>query len=67
MMRRCGAEFDFARLAEVVAPRKDDLVALIETYFDESYNDGIFCVAGYVLTKNRRRSLDKDWRSMLRY
>jgi hypothetical protein len=41
-------------------------VALIETYFDESYDDDTLCVAGYIFTKLRSRNLTRQWKQMLR-
>lgn len=42
-------------------------MAILEAYFDESYGSGgPLCVAGYVFNKTNARSLDKEWRGMLR-
>jgi hypothetical protein len=41
-------------------------VALIETYFDESYDDSTLCVAGYIFSKLRCRKLTVSWKGMLR-
>jgi hypothetical protein len=54
------------QLAEAVAPRADDLVALIQAYFDESYGEGgVFCVAGYAFARMKCRPFDAAWRAML--
>lgn len=50
----------------VLAPEKNDLMALLQSFFDESYGpEGVVCVAGYVFTKSRAQALDKSWRKML--
>ena len=41
-------------------------MALLQTYFDESYDDDILCVAGYIFTKLRCHKLARDWKEMLR-
>lgn len=60
------SDFDFGDLAEALAPGPNDLVALIQAYFDESYGNGLLCVAGYVFTKGKAKRLDAQWRKMLR-
>ena len=62
--RRSVGVFD---LLWLLAPERNDLVALLQCYFDESYGrpDGVVCVAGYVFTKSGAQALDKAWRKML--
>ena len=38
---------------------------LIKSYFDESYNERLLCVAGYSFTSKNARDLDVEWRKML--
>jgi hypothetical protein len=59
-----GAE-DFADFLESVAPNAEDLIVLIKSYFDESYNSSLLCVAGYTFQSRGARLLDKEWRAML--
>ncbi len=42
-----------------------DVVVLVETYFDESYDPKLLCVAGYSFTSRNARLLDGEWRKML--
>ncbi|MFO1018220.1 MAG: hypothetical protein U1E03_11520 [Hyphomonadaceae bacterium] len=52
---------------DAVAPGRDDLVTVIQAYFDESYGpDGLLCVAGYVFTKAGVRGITGEWGNMLR-
>jgi hypothetical protein len=37
----------------------------LKSYFDESYDDALLCVAGYSFTSANARHLDEDWRKML--
>jgi len=55
----------FADLLDSVAPAATDLIMLIKSYFDESYNDGLLCVAGYTFTSAKARALDEEWKKML--
>lgn len=58
---------DFLEIADAVAPGRDDLVAVIQAYFDESYGpDGLLCVAGFVFTKAGVRGITREWGNMLR-
>lgn len=53
----------FIDLLWVLAPERNDLVALLQTYFDESHGpDGRMCVAGYAFTKSRAITFDRLWR-----
>lgn len=46
--------------------RKDGLLVVIETYFDESYGPGgTFCVAGYAFAKSDVGRFNVSWREML--
>jgi len=61
--------YDLARLFEILAPGRRDLVMLLEAYFDESgSHDGseVLCVAGYVFEKINCLQLDADWAQVLR-
>ncbi|MDX2275317.1 MAG: hypothetical protein NW206_07670 [Hyphomonadaceae bacterium] len=61
------SESDFLEIADALAPGRDDLVTVIQAYFDESYGpDGLLCVAGYVFTKAGARGLTREWGHMLR-
>ena len=56
------------RLIAIVAPGSFDLVALFETYFDESgSHDGseVLCVAGYIFQKEDCINLDWQWKEVL--
>jgi hypothetical protein len=55
----------FFQLAEVLAPGRHDLVALIECYFDESERDGLLVVAGYIFDRYGRGKFDKAWHRLL--
>lgn len=55
----------FAGLLGALAPEPDDLVVLFNSYFDESYDAGLLCVAGYSFTSAKARALDAEWRVML--
>ena len=41
-------------------------MAVIEAYFDESYDDTLLCLAGYIFTKTNAKALEKKWRALLR-
>jgi hypothetical protein len=59
---------DFARLLQIMAPGTDDLVAVFESYFDESgSHDGspVLCVAGYLYDPNGCLELDREWKAVL--
>jgi hypothetical protein len=47
------------------APSDDEIAVLIESYFDESFDKNILCVAGYIFTRPKGRLLDEEWRRML--
>lgn len=55
----------FSEILETVAPGRDDLVVLLQSFFDESYSDSLLCVAGYAFTKPAARKLDRSWGKML--
>jgi len=57
-----------ARILEILAPGKSDLVAMFEAYFDESgTHDGahVLCVAGYLFESEACLRLDLAWKEML--
>jgi hypothetical protein len=57
-----------ARLIEILAPGRGDLVSFIEAYFDESGTQAgspLLCVAGYVFEKEKCRQLDLEWNEVL--
>ena len=64
LQARSGGD-DFLQFVEILAPCAEDLVALVETYFDESYDNKTLCVAGYVFTKLRCRKFTTSWKAML--
>jgi hypothetical protein len=55
----------FGSLLETLAPEQDDVVVLIKSFFDESYDNDVLCVAGYIFTSPNARKLDEDWKRML--
>ena len=62
-MNKGGIERSSLDLLWALAPNRNDLVALLQTYFDESHGpDGLMCVAGYVFTKSRAMTFDRLWR-----
>jgi hypothetical protein len=57
-----------ARLIDILASSKSDIVALLEAYFDESgTHDGspVMCIAGYLFQKDRCKELDLAWKEVL--
>ena len=60
-----GGDSIFAELLAGLAPRDGDAVVLIKSYFDESFDDGFLCVAGYAFSSAAARALDTDWHKML--
>src|SRR6185436_1413626 len=51
-----------------LAPRKTDLLALIQAYFDESDSHAgatALCVAGFVFTSEQCLKLDEKWLAVL--
>ena len=62
---------DFSRLLEILLPDGGCALAMIEAYFDESYEGEpkkrtpILCVAGYVMGDDRARQMDAEWRAVL--
>lgn len=53
-------------LVRALAPGRDDALALIHSYFDESETDSTLCVAGYVFRTDNVRKFEASWRAMLR-
>lgn len=62
-MNALDLDDDFADL--VGAPSPDDVIVLIKSYFDESYDEKLLCVAGYSFTSRAARELDVEWKRML--
>ena len=60
-----GCDSYFADILESVAPDANDLVVLIKSYFDESYDANVLCIAGYSFTSQAARAMDEAWRKML--
>lgn len=59
----------FSALLGALIPNGGAALALVEAYFDESYggnNNGILCLAGYLMTEKKARSLCREWTSVLR-
>jgi len=56
----------FLSFLDALAPEPRDIVAIIEAYFDESYDDRLLCVAGYGFKKSKCKEMDRQWRHMLR-
>src|ERR1700733_4494442 len=56
---------DFADLLDTFAGQPGDIVVLIKSFNDESYDNDILCVAGYTMTSPQARALDADWGRML--
>ena len=44
---------------------KRDVAVLVQSYFDESGDTDILCVAGYIFQSGKSRKLDIEWRRML--
>jgi hypothetical protein len=55
----------FEELLADLAPRDGDAVVLIKSYFDESFDNNLLCVAGYAFSSAAARALDADWDKML--
>jgi hypothetical protein len=45
----------FCELLDDLAPEADGIVVIIKSYFDESYDDRLLCVAGYSFTSANAR------------
>lgn len=56
----------FERLVDILAPNRNDVVAVLEAYFDESFDRSLLCVAGYVFAKTKAKALNREWGHMLR-
>jgi len=65
---RADDESLFLATADILVPGESGLVAIVQSFFDESYEDSgeLFCVAGYVFTKLDYQSFEIGWRAMLR-
>jgi hypothetical protein len=55
----------FSDLLDTVAGQPGDVVVLIKSFSDESYDNAILCVAGYTMTSPQARALDTAWGRML--
>lgn len=44
---------------------KGGYVVSYRAYFDESYSDGLFCIAGYIVEKRSAKAMQRPWDSML--
>src|SRR5207244_2127057 len=51
-----------------LAPGGSDLVVLIRSYFDESFDDAgtTMCIAGFIFRSDKARELTHAWKAMLR-
>lgn len=56
----------FSELLDILARAQTIPVVLISAFYDESYDNDLLCVAGYLFTKREARLLDHSWRHMLR-
>jgi hypothetical protein len=56
----------FIELVDVLLPGRYGIVAAVSAFFDESHNDTVFCVAGYIFQKARLKRFDAGWQYMLR-
>ena len=52
-------------MLDSIAPSTGDIIVIIKSYFDESYDNNSLCIAGYSLTSAKARALDEEWRKML--
>lgn len=55
----------FDDFVEPLAPDPHEIAVFLKAYFDESYDDNLLCVAGYVFTNRNARLLDGEWKKML--
>lgn len=55
----------FCDLLDTVAADESDVVVIVKSFFDESYDDDLLCVAGYSFLSSEARALDICWRKML--
>jgi hypothetical protein len=62
---RSDVDSVFTDLLDAVAPHPSDIAVLIQSYFDESWDEEILCVAGYIFSSAHARKLDEEWRRML--
>jgi hypothetical protein len=59
---------NLARLLQIMAPGDNDVVAVMEAYFDESDSDdrhALLSVSGYIFTKDQCLQLDQEWADIL--
>jgi hypothetical protein len=55
----------FDAMVDALAGERGDGVALIQSYFDESFDDETLCVGGYVFKNTKAKLFNKEWRQML--
>jgi hypothetical protein len=55
----------FDAMVDALAGDRGDGVALIQSYFDESYDDETLCVGGYVFKNTKAKLFNREWRQML--
>lgn len=55
----------FADFVRTVSSEEEDFIVLIKSYFDESYDRDLLCVAGYSFAAPKAREFDKEWGEML--
>jgi hypothetical protein len=56
-----GRAFFEDRLLEILLPGKHGLLVVLEAYFDESAQDGVFSVAGFAFAKPQVKKFSKEW------
>jgi len=63
-MRSNGSAF--VAIMDALLRGRHGIVAVIETYFDESMRGDFTCVAGYAFVKSRCKRFDSEWGELLR-
>jgi Protein of unknown function (DUF3800) len=58
-------ESAFSAMLDSIAPSTGDIIVIIKSYFDESYDNNSLCIAGYSFASAKARALDDEWRKML--
>lgn len=58
-------DFSILDIVRAVAPDRNDLVALVHAYFDESGEGEFFVVGGFIFRKSKISRFEKSWRRML--
>jgi hypothetical protein len=62
--RLFAGESVFSDIAASLLGRRD-VAVLVQSYFDESWDEEIICVAGYIFKSGKARKFDTEWRRML--